>query len=102
LAAQEGDVVSLLTPEGEVGTVLEDTTKGADEISFNNFQNYEFKIAEWKDGKIEADKSLDSVSSKEFEGLAAVLVKDEKAYVLTDEKGAVGLDKEVSPGSEVM
>ncbi len=102
LAAQEGETVSLLAPEGEVGNVLKDTTKGAEEISFNDFQDYEFKIAQWNDGKIDAGGSLDPVSSEEFEGLAAVLVKDEKAYVLKDEEGAVGLDKEVSPGSEVM
>jgi len=102
LAAQEGETVSLLSPEGEVGKVLKDTIKGADEISFNDFQDYEFKIAEWKDGKIDAGESLDPVSSEKFKGLAAVLVKDGKAYVLKDEEGAVGLDKELTPGSEVM
>ncbi len=42
------------------------------------------------------------MSSEEFKGLAAVLVKDGKAYVLKDEEGAVGLDKELTLGSEVM
>lgn len=102
LAAQEGETVSLLTPEGEVGNVLKDTTKGAEEISFNDFQDYEFKMSEWKDGNIDAGEYLEPIKSEEFEGLGAVLVKGDKAYVLKDEEGAVGLDKEVSPGSEVM
>lgn len=102
LAAQEGETVSLLTPKGEIGKVLKDTTKGADEISFNDFQGYEFKIARWKDGNIDAGESLKPVKSDEFEGIGAVLVKDGKAYVLKDEEGPVGLDKKVSPGSEVM
>ncbi len=101
LAAEENDVVSLLTPEGEVGDQVEGTTEGAGQISFNEFQDHELKIGEWEDGNIRAGRAYQPLSSSGFEGPAAVLVSGEKAAVLKVNDKTIGIDKELSPGSEI-
>ncbi|MFP4001384.1 MAG: class I tRNA ligase family protein, partial [Thermoplasmata archaeon] len=102
LAAQEGETVSLLQPYGEVGENILGTKKDAEEISFDDFQKFEFETARWDDGKIITSKELDSVKSERFEGISVVLVDDGKALLLKDSEGGIGLDKEISPGSEIM
>lgn len=102
LAAQDDDIVSLLEPEGEVGAQIVGTTKGAEQISFSDFQEYEFVVGKVEDGVFKADKEYDLQGEPGVEGLLAALVKNDVATLLKDDKGGVGVDREVSPGSEVL
>ncbi|MFO7792351.1 MAG: methionine--tRNA ligase [Candidatus Saliniplasma sp.] len=102
LAAEEDEVVSLLTPKGDVGSQVMGTTKDAHQISFNDFQKYNLKIAEFSDGKIDAGKIFDPVDTDSFEGTAAAIVKGDKAMVLKDEQGPICTDKNISPGSDIL
>ncbi|MFW6305261.1 MAG: methionine--tRNA ligase [Candidatus Saliniplasma sp.] len=102
LAAEEDDVVSLLEPRGEVGTQIQGTTKGAEQISFNDFQKYDLRIAEWSENGVKAGEVFEPVDSDGFEGLAASLVKNDKALILKDEKGPIRHDKKLSPGSTIL
>ncbi|MFW6040214.1 MAG: methionine--tRNA ligase [Thermoplasmatota archaeon] len=102
LAAQEGDVVSLLIPSAEIGSQIERTTKGANQISFDEFQKFDLRVGKWVSGKIQAGKELEPYETDEFDGIGPVFVKEDKAYLLRDEEGPIRLDKTVSPGSEVL
>ncbi|MFW6142293.1 MAG: methionine--tRNA ligase [Candidatus Saliniplasma sp.] len=102
LAAEEDEVVSLLAPRGEVGTQIHGTTKGAEQISFKDFQKYDLRIAEWSENGVKAGEVFEPVDSDGFEGLAASLVKNDKALILKDEKGPIRHDKKLSPGSTIL
>jgi len=102
LAAQEGETVSLLQPEGEVGENIKGTKAGADMITFEDFKEYEFRTAVWDDGKITSKEKLEAIKSSRFEGTSVALIEKGKAILLEDSKGAIKLDKKVSPGSEIM
>ncbi len=102
LAAQDDDIVSLLQPEGDVGDQIQGTTKGADQISFSDFQDHEFVVGKIEDGVFKAKRDHTIDEDIEGEGLAAALVKGEHATLLRDSKGKVGVDRKVSPGSKVL
>jgi len=102
LAAQEGDTVSLLEPKGEVGENLKGTIDGADMISFEEFKEYEFRTAIWENGKISSINELEPIKSERFEGISVALIGEGRAMLLKDSRGAIKLDREISPGSEIM
>ncbi len=102
LAAQEGDTVSLLEPKGEVGEQIKGSKKGAEEISFNDFQKLDLKVGRWKDDKIFAGEEITPHETESFDGTAAFMIKDGMAVVLSDTEGPVGLDKQLKPGSKIM
>jgi len=102
LAAQEGDKVSLLKPEGDVGENIRGTEPDADMISFEDFQQYEFRTAIWKNGKIICDDKLEPIKSDRFDGISVALVDEGEAILLRDSKGVIRLDKEISSGNEIM
>ncbi len=102
LAAQEDETVSLLQPESEVGENIEKSSKGAEKISFDDFQELEFKTVGWQNGNIIAEKELEAIDGEEFEETGVALIDENSALLLKDSKGVVKLDKEISPDSEVM
>jgi len=102
LAAQEGDTVSLLEPKGEVGENIIGTVSGADKISFEYFQEYEFRTVVWENEKISSGEKLEPIKSDGFEGMSVALIEDGKALLLRDRKSPIKLDKKISPGSKIM
>ncbi|MFW5952714.1 MAG: methionine--tRNA ligase [Candidatus Natronoplasma sp.] len=102
LAAQEGETVSLLEPKGEVGENIRETVSGADMISFEDFQKFEFRTAAWENGKISSREQLEPIKSDRFEGVSVALVDEGKAVLLRDSRGPIKLDKKISPGSKIM
>jgi len=102
LAAQEGDKVSLLKPKGDVGENIKGSKDGADMISFKDFQQFDFRTAVWENGNMISKEKLKPVKSNNFEGISVALIDEGKAILLKDSKGAITLDKEISPGSEIM
>ncbi len=102
LVAEEEEIVSLLTPQADVGTQISGTMKGAEQISFNDFQKFNLRIGEWLEGKILAGEEFEPIEIKSFDGKTAALVKNRKAAILKDEKGPIGIDKELSHGSQIL
>lgn len=102
LAAQEGDTVSLLKAGGDIGSSIEGTEKGAEQISFGDFKEYDFIVGSWSDGALDVGKEVEALEREGFDGTSVVYVKDGKGTVLRDDSGVIHLDKEVSPGSEVL
>ena len=102
LAAQEDDTVSLLEPKGEVGEQIKGSKKGAEQISFNDFQKLDLKVGKWKEDKIFAGQQLNPYETERFDDTAAFLINNGKALVLSDTEGPVSLDKQLKPGSKIM
>ncbi len=102
LAAQEDDTVSLLRPEGSIGENIQKTNGDAEKISFEEFKEYDFKSVVSKDGRVQAGKELEPLDEEPFEGTSVALIGEKNALVLKDSEGAIKLDKDLSPDSEVM
>jgi len=102
LAAQEEDTVSLLRPSGEIGENIQGTERREDKISFDEFKEYMIATVRWENGKIMTEDEIEPVESKRFDGISVALLKGDKGYVLKDSQGPIRLDKELSPGCEVM
>ncbi len=102
LAAQEEDTVSLLRPSGEIGENIQGTERREDKISFDEFKEYMIATVRWENGKIMTEDEIEPVESKRFDGISVALLKGDKGYVLKDSQGPIRLNKELSPGCEVM
>ncbi|MBS3781468.1 MAG: methionine--tRNA ligase [Candidatus Thermoplasmatota archaeon] len=102
LAAQEGDNVSLLEPKGDIGENIQGTNPDADQISFDDFQEYELRTVVWENDKILSEKELEPIKSEKFENLSVALISEGKAFLLKDSRGPIHLDKNLSHGIKIM
>jgi len=102
LAAQEGEKVCLLQPEGEIGENIQGTRDGADIIEFDDFKELEFRTAKWENGKILSKDKLEPIKTDRFEGTSVALIEEGEAIILKDSQGSIKLDKEISVGKEIM
>lgn len=104
------DTVSLLQPRGDIGENLSGTEADAKTITFDEFKEYDLKTVGWDDGRLVAGEDEDEgrvltpiEEIEEIDGVGVALLDDKNnALVLKDSEGIVQLDKELSPGSEVM
>lgn len=101
LAAEHEGKVSILRADGEPGDQVENTTYGAEEISFGDFHRREFFVAEFIDGKLQADEIYRCLDEEEYDGDVVVCVHDGNGLTLKVGGTPIKLDRKVPPGSAI-
>ncbi len=101
LAGEDDGTVSLILTDAEPGNQIQGTEKGAPQISFNEFKEYDLRVVSAKGKVLVGDVEYESVDDT-FPSIPSVAyVLKEKAKILKVGEKPLTLHREISLGSKI-
>ncbi len=101
LAGEDNGIVSLVLADGEPGSNIHGTEKGAPEISFKDFQEFDIQAVEAKENKLYGKSKYETVDDNLPSSLLIACIVGEKAKILRSGNRNLTLHRDISAGSEI-